>query len=418
MNFKTLIDSYKEIVSQGKISNIIRVVKKALESYGRANSGLWVTSLCFYTILSLVPIFAILFSLGTWLGIADYFLVKLRDYSPLNEESINLLITFAQNFLENTRTGILAGIGFLFLGWTLISMFSIIEKAFNDIWRVEKSRMFLRKITDYISFFILFPTLLVISSGVVKIIADKVGLENIALSILIKLIPFLTLLFFFTTMYMLIPNTKVRFIPALIAAVFISLFFAGFQSLFILLQGMVNTYNKIYGSFSVIFIFLFWLKLMWFFIILGAHLCYFLQNRELHLFTKSVEDVSFKIKEYTAVILMKELVERYLNSLTPLTINEIVKKYGIPYEVIKYILNIFMENELVGEIGEKDDKSYVIIKNVDGISFKTIFKSLENFGERISIENSEEIEKLLECVRDKNFKFSFKEYIEKGAVAN
>lgn len=414
MNFKTLIDSYKEIVSQGKISNIIRVVKKALESYGRANSGLWVTSLCFYTILSLVPIFAILFSLGTWLGVADYFLVKLRDYSPLNEESINLLITFAQNFLENTRTGILAGIGFLFLGWTLISMFSIIEKAFNDIWRVEKSRMFLRKITDYISFFILFPTLLVISSGVVKIIADKVGLENIALSILIKLIPFLTLLFFFTTMYMLIPNTKVRFIPALIAAVFISLFFSGFQSLFILLQGMVNTYNKIYGSFSVIFIFLFWLKLMWFFIILGAHLCYFLQNRELHLFTKSVEDVSFKIKEYTAVILMKELAERYLNSLTPLTINEIIKKYGIPYEVIKYILNVFIENELVGEIGEKDDKSYVIIKNVDGISFKTVFKSLENFGERISIENSEEIEKLLECVRDKNFKFSFKEYIEKN----
>lgn len=414
MNFKTLIDSYKEIVSQGKISNIIRVVKKALESYGRANSGLWVTSLCFYTILSLVPIFAILFSLGTWLGVADYFLVKLRDYSPLNEESINLLITFAQNFLENTRTGILAGIGFLFLGWTLISMFSIIEKAFNDIWRVEKSRMFLRKITDYISFFILFPTLLVISSGVVKIIADKVGLENIALSILIKLIPFLTLLFFFTTMYMLIPNTKVRFIPALIAAVFISLFFSGFQSLFILLQGMVNTYNKIYGSFSVIFIFLFWLKLMWFFIILGAHLCYFLQNRELHLFTKSVEDVNFKIKEYTAVILMKELVERYLNSLTPLTINEIVKKYGIPYEVIKYILNVFIENELVGEVGEKDDKSYVIIKNVDGISFKTVFKSLENFGERINIENSEEIEKLLECVRDKNFKFSFKEYIEKN----
>lgn len=414
MNFKTLIDSYKEIVSQGKISNIIRVVKKALESYGRANSGLWVTSLCFYTILSLVPIFAILFSLGTWLGVADYFLVKLRDYSPLNEESINLLITFAQNFLENTRTGILAGIGFLFLGWTLISMFSIIEKAFNDIWRVEKSRMFLRKITDYISFFILFPTLLVISSGVVKIIADRVGLENIALSILIKLIPFLTLLFFFTTMYMLIPNTKVRFIPALIAAVFISLFFSGFQSLFILLQGMVNTYNKIYGSFSVIFIFLFWLKLMWFFIILGAHLCYFLQNRELHLFTKSVEDVNFKIKEYAAVILMKELVERYLNSLTPLTINEIVKKYGIPYEVIKYILNVFIENELVGEIGEKDDKSYVIIKNIDGISFKTVFKSLENFGERINIENSEEIEKLLECVRDKNFKFSFKEYIEKN----
>lgn len=413
MKINLIISSYKEIISQGKISNIINVIKKALEGYKRANSGLWVTSLCFYTILSLVPIFAILFSLGTWLGVADYFLIKLRDYSPLNEESINLLISFAQNFLENTRTGVLAGIGFLFLGWTLISMFSIIEKSFNDIWRVEKSRMFLRKITDYISFFILFPTLLVISSGVIKIISDKVGIENLGLVIFIRFIPFLTLLFFFTTMYMLIPNTKVKFIPALIAAIFISMFFSGFQSLFILLQGMVNTYNKIYGSFSVIFIFLFWLKIMWFFIILGSHLCYFLQNRELHLFTSEVEEINFKAKEYSAVIVMKELIERYLNNLTPLTINEIVKKYGIPYEVVKYVLDVFIFDDLVGEIGEKDEKSYVIIKNVEGITFKTIFNSLENYGEKINIESTEELEKILDCVREKNFSFSLKNYIEK-----
>ena len=413
MKINLIISSYKEIISQSKFSNIINVVKKALEGYKRANSGLWVTSLCFYTILSLVPIFAILFSLGTWLGVADYLLIKLRDYSPLNEESINLLISFAQNFLENTRTGVLAGIGFLFLGWTLISMFSIIEKSFNDIWRVEKSRMFLRKITDYISFFILFPTLLVISSGVIRIISDRVGAENLGLGIFIRFVPFLTLLFFFTTMYMLIPNTKVKFIPALIAAIFISMFFSGFQSLFILLQGMVNTYNKIYGSFSVIFIFLFWLKIMWFFIILGSHLCYFLQNRELHLFTSEVEEINFKAKEYSAVIVMKELIERYLNNLTPLTINEIVKKYGIPYEVIKYVLDVFISDDLVGEIGEKDEKSYVIIKNVEGITFKTIFKSLENYGEKINIDSTEELEKILDCVREKNFSFSLKNYIER-----
>jgi len=414
MKLTSLIDSYKEIISQGKLNNIISVSKKALESYKRANSGLWVTSLCFYTILSLVPIFAILFSLGTWFGVADYLLVKLREYSPLNEESINLLITFAQNFLENTRTGILAGIGFLFLGWTLISMFAIIEKAFNDIWRVEKSRMLLRKITDYISFFILFPTLMVISSGIVKIIGNRIGMENLILTIFIKFVPFLTLLFFFTIMYMLIPNTKVRFIPALISAMFIAMFFSGFQSLFLLLQDMVNAYNKIYGSFSVIFIFLFWLKIMWFFIILGSHLCYFLQNRELHLFTKGAEDVNFKIKEYTAVIVMKELIERYYSNLSPLSINEIVKKYDIPYEVVKHILEIFISDELVGEIGDKDEKNYVIIKNIDTISFKIVFKSLENYGEKINFKNSDELESLLDCVREKNFKFSFKEYIEKN----
>ena len=121
---------------------------------------------------------------------------------------------------------------------------------------------------------------MVISSGIVKIIGNRIGMENLILTIFIKFVPFLTsLLFFFTIIVYAHPNTKVRFIPALISAMFIAMFFSGFQSLFLLLQDMVNAYNKIYGSFSVIFIFLFWLKIMWFFIILGSHLCYFLQKQ-------------------------------------------------------------------------------------------------------------------------------------------
>ena len=73
---------------------------------------------------------------------------------------IIFLVEFSENLLENARSGVLAGIGFLSLGWTLITMFSIVEKSFNDIWQVEKSRMILRKITDYIAFFLLFPYLL------------------------------------------------------------------------------------------------------------------------------------------------------------------------------------------------------------------------------------------------------------------
>lgn len=411
VKFKILKNFKDEILSQGKINNIVKITKKALESYKRANSGLWVTSLCFYTILSLVPIFAILFSLGTWLGVNDYFISKLREYSPLNQESINLLIEFSEKFIENARTGVLAGIGFLFLGWTLISMFSIIEKALNDIWKVNKSRMFLRKITDYVSFFIFFPLLMVVTTGVMNILSHNLKGEQYLLKTILNIIPFLALVLFFTTLYMLIPNTRVRFTPAFIASIFLSLFFSGSQHLFILLQGMINTYNKIYGSFSVIFIFLFWLKIMWFFIILGAHLCYFLQNRELHLFTKDIETISFKTKEYTAVIIMYELIQRYHNNLTPLSINELVKKYGIPYELINYILDIFVTAELVGAIGEKDEKSYVIIKNIDGISFKTVFNTLESFGEKIIFSTTEEIETILKIVKNKDFNLYFKDFI-------
>ena len=413
MEVKSAKEFFKEIISQGKISNIINVIRKALENYKRANSGLWVSSLCFYTILSLVPIFAILFSLGSWLGINDYFLRKMIDYSPLNEESVELLVTFAKNFIENTRTGILAGLGFLILGWTLISMFSIIEKAFNDIWEVEKTRMFLRKITDYISFIILFPTLLVVSSGTTKII-DLLGYDNTYIGYLINIIPFLTLMIFFTALYMMIPNTKVNLIPALVSSIFISLFFQGFQSLFFLLQGMVNTYNKIYGSFSVVFIFLFWLRMIWFFLILGAHSCYFLQNRDIHLVGKGPENATFEGKENVGIVVMNELVERYLNNGNPVTAREIGKKYGFPYEVIKYVFEVFADAELIGEVvSGKEEPAYVVIKNVEGIRFKNVFTVLEKYGEKVYVTYSEDVENLLNVVENKEFDFKFKDYIEK-----
>ena len=407
MGIKRLSNFFKEMSSQSKFTNVKIAVTKALENYKRANSSMWVNSLCFYTILAMVPMFAILFSLGSWLGINDYFLRKIIEYSPLNEESVELLVRFARNFIENTRTGVLAGLGFLTLGWTLISMFSIIEKSFNNIWRVSKNRMLLRKITDYISFIVLFPILLGISSGALRLLT-VFGYNNSYLRVLEKIIPFFTLMIFFTILYMIIPNTKVNFIPAFISSIFISLFFCGFQSLFILLQGMVNTYDRIYGSFSVVFIFLFWLRIMWFFLILGAHSSYYLQNRDMKLLVGSVDQVSFLSKEYVAVAVIDELVKRHILNLPPITLKELVQVYGFPYEVVKKILSIFIKAGFVGQIGNGEEKSYVIIKNVDTIDFKTIYSILERSGSKICY-NSSRIEKLIDVVTNKNFDYKFKD---------
>lgn len=403
---------FKELSSQGKISNIISGIKRALQNYKRANSALWVTSLCFYTLLSLVPIFAILFSLGNWLGVAENLIKQLNKYSPLNEEMINFLITFSENLLENARSGVLAGIGFLFLGWTLITMFSIIEKAFNDIWQVSKTRMILRKITDYVACFLLFPLLILTVNGSMIILGKKLeGIYDIS-PYLIQLVPILTLLLFFTALYMLIPNTNVRFIPAFFSAIFVTLFFAGFQHLFILLQVMIITYNKIYGSFSGIFIFFFWLKIMWFFVILGAHLSYFLQNKELKLDSFNVRDMSFKSKECATLMIIYELIKRYRDDLHPATVLEIAEEYNLSYNLVLYILEIFEENGLVAEvINEKSryDRSYVIVNNIDRINFQRIFSALENYGENIDLIINNRNKIFFEIVENKNYEVILKD---------
>jgi len=390
MNIKRkLIYFFKEVARQGKISNIISGIQRALENYKRANSALWVTSLCFYTLLSLVPVFAILFSLGSWLGVAESIIIHLSKYSPLNEEMITFLVEFSENLLENARSGVLAGIGFLSLGWTLITMFSIVEKSFNDIWQVEKSRMILRKITDYIAFFLLFPLLILTINGGMVIIGKKLeGIYDIS-PYLLQIIPSLSIFLFFTALYMLIPNTKVKLIPAFFSAIFTSALFSGLQYFFIHLQVMIITYNKIYGSFSVIFIFFLWLKIMWFFIILGAHLSYFLQNKDLKSHSNNVNGISFKSKEYTGMIVMRELIRRYLNNLSPITVKELYENSNIPYDIILHVLNIFEENGLVAKVvNTKNDneEGFTILQNIEQINFKKVFNILESSGEDIKLQ--------------------------------
>lgn len=416
MNIKRkLIYFFKEVASQGKISNIILGIQRALENYKRANSALWVTSLCFYTLLSLVPVFAILFSLGSWLGVAESIIIHLSKYSPLNEEMITFLVQFSENLLENARSGVLAGIGFLSLGWTLITMFSIVEKSFNDIWQVEKSRMILRKITDYIAFFLLFPLLILTINGGMVIIGKKLeGIYDIS-PYLLQVIPSLSIFLFFTALYMLIPNTKVKLIPAFFSAVFTSVLFSGLQYFFIHLQVMIITYNKIYGSFSVIFIFFLWLKIMWFFIILGAHLSYFLQNKDLKSHSNDVNSISFKSKEYAGMIVIRELIRRYSNNLSPVTVKELAEKNDIPYDLILYVLTVFEKNGLAAKIinvKNEDEASFTILQNIDQINFKKVFNVLESSGEDIRLQVNDDNRAFYKIIKNKDFDFLIKDLLE------
>ena len=416
MNIKRkLIYFLKEVARQGKISNIISGIQRALENYKRANSALWVTSLCFYTLLSLVPVFAILFSLGSWLGVAESIIIHLSKYSPLNEEMIIFLVEFSENLLENARSGVLAGIGFLSLGWTLITMFSIVEKSFNDIWQVEKSRMILRKITDYIAFFLLFPLLILTINGGMVIIGKKLeGIYDIS-PYLLQIIPSLSIFLFFTALYMLIPNTKVKLIPAFFSAIFTSALFSGLQYFFIHLQVMIITYNKIYGSFSVIFIFFLWLKIMWFFIILGAHLSYFLQNKDLKSHSNNVNGISFKSKEYTGMIIIRELIRRYLNNLSPITVKELSENSNIPYDVILHVLNIFEENGLAAKVvnvKNDNEEGFTILQNIEQINFKKVFNILESSGEDIKLQVNDDNRAFYRIIKNKDFDFLIKDLLE------
>ena len=123
------------------------------------------SALTFSTILAIVPALAMLFAICKGFGFQHIIQSQLFDYFPAQRNALEYMLGFVDQYLDQMKGGVFVGIGLCFLLWTLISLLSNIEKAFNDIWQVQGGRSFYRKVTDYTSMFLILPILMVASSG-------------------------------------------------------------------------------------------------------------------------------------------------------------------------------------------------------------------------------------------------------------
>ena len=255
-------------------------------------------------------------------------------------------------------------------------MFSIVEKAFNDIWDIDATRSFVRKISDYLTFFILLPTLILVSN------ASSLLIQNDFLS---KILPYFSVLLFFMALFMVMPNTEVKWLPAFVASFFTSVMFSIFQYAFIYLQVLINAYNMIYGSFSVIFIFLIWLRIAWFLIILGAHLSYLLQNRDINLYcdSLSIDEINFQSKFSLAVHLLAVMVRRYQKEESLVTRAELAARF---HNVIAIdgVLRILKKGNFILEgKNEKQEKVYSLAKNIEKTRLEEVYFVISSYGKMI-----------------------------------
>ena len=396
--------------------DIKEMLKRAFEKYKSANSSFWVTSLSFYTILALVPILAILFSLAGWFGAEDYIVHQIDKVTPLKEETLDILTSFSNNLLNNARNGVLAGVGFIFLGWTFIQMFSLIEASFNAIWHVKKSRTIIRKISDYITFFIFVPPVFVVLNGVVIFLLSKLDGINFLYYIIAKIFPLVSLTVFFMSLYLVMPNTSVKAFPAFFASLITSIAFYIFQYTFILLQSSLINYNVIYGSFSVIFIFLIWIRVSWFIIILGVHISYLIQNANFDLnIDNGAVNISFNSRLYVTLKILEELVKRYLNKDVPASLDELRKVIKSSPFLIESVLEDLIKGTYIISSEDFGEKVYCISKNIDDISLNEIYNFTSNMGEEIFVLRDsimdDEIEKL---VIEKKFEGSLRSLANLG----
>ncbi|MDH3802623.1 MAG: YihY family inner membrane protein, partial [Deltaproteobacteria bacterium] len=202
---------------------VLRVFYVVIRDLLEGQLTLRAMSLVYTTLLAMVPLLAVSFSVLKGFGVHNQIEPLLLNFlRPLGERGVEVTSRII-GFVDSVKAGILGSIGFALLIYTVISLIQKIERACNDTWHVNRSRPLSQKFSDYLSVILIGPVLVfsalgitasVMSTAVVqKMVAIKVFGSLMELAT--KLVPYLLVIAAFTFVYIFVPNTRVRFRSAL-----------------------------------------------------------------------------------------------------------------------------------------------------------------------------------------------------------
>jgi membrane protein len=308
-------------------------------------------ALTLITLLALVPLLALVFSAAKGFGYQqlalDYLRQLLTDFVVVGQQDV---VDTIIGYVENTSLKTLGGIGFLFLVYTAISMLSTIEQSFNDIWGVAQSRPLHRKVTDYLAIVLIFPVLLLASTGITaSLTSDFLGrifdtdLLSSITQMSVKLLPLVVVAAGFTFIYKYMPHTTVTFRAAAMAGVLAGTVWHIAQYAFIKLQIGVTQANVIYGTFAALPIFLIWLNASWIVVLIGCEIAYAVQHERNYHPPVPLGLISIAQRERGAMQILAEVWERFSDGKPPETAGDIAADIDLPRPVTMEIVRALVQ---------------------------------------------------------------------------
>lgn len=342
------------------------------------------SALSYSTLLAIVPLLAIAFSMMKGLGVHSQIEHLLVNYLTAEQEEVTGKII---EYISKTDFKALGAFGTGLLIIAVLMMLSNVERTFNDLWGVTRSRGIARKISDYISVLILGPLLMVISTAMMTSVSSHTVVQTLSryevfeqfFVLFNTILPHAALWIAFTAMYILMPNTRVRLVPALIAGIVCgSIWEFAFRAYTDFNIGVAR-YNTIYGTFAALPIFIIWLYISWVIVLIGAQMSYAIQNVRSHQQRFKNYTVGQEQREEMAVNIMLKIVEQFHRGKPPLTPDVLSTALSIPVRLVREIIDQLSEKGLVREIYAEDPR-FQPAKNPGLISVLDVCKAMRNGG--------------------------------------
>jgi membrane protein len=320
------------------------------------------TGLVYATLLAMIPALALSFALLKAFGIH-------RDLAPLIFEFFRPLGTNAAgitarvlDFADNVRAGLVGTVGFVVLLWTLIGTVKRVEDSFNYVWRVQVARSLPRRVAEYAALLFAAPLLIASVVGFTGLAVDSVSRytpDDLPLLVrftgfLVLVAPYVIVTILFTALYIVIPNTRVRLVPALIGALCAGALWAFVGRAFTQLVIYSSRLTLVYAGFAVIVGVLLWTYFGWLILLAGAQLSFYLQNPSYLSLGLAPVSLSNREKERLALNLMLLAARRFERGEPPWSLAGLAQAAGLPPLAMSVVFEALESANLVS-LGRREE---------------------------------------------------------------
>ncbi|MGB8490105.1 MAG: YihY/virulence factor BrkB family protein [Bacteroidales bacterium] len=370
----------------------MRIIVVSARGFLKDKVQIRASSLTFYSLLSIVPIAAIGFAIAKGFGLDQNLNEMLTKEFKTQPEVLNWILKEASTALQETRGGYIAGVGMIILFWSVMLILDQIESAFNHIWQINVSRPWYRKFTDYLTIMLIAPVFVILSGSITVLIGTQLS-EFISssgildffkpvVSFLIKLVPYILTWTALTLLFIVMPNTKVRFRPALVSGIIVGTILQALQWLYIDLQFGISKLSAIYGSFAAFPLFIIWMQSSWTIVLLGAELSFANQNLSKYEFESDALDVSHYQKRALGLMILNLIVRNFAMGEKPLNAINISKSLKIPVRLVLEILQELADADLISVIHEDEHQERLYQPSIDinKLSVSYVLKKFDRKG--------------------------------------
>jgi len=350
-------------------------------------------SLVYTTLLSLVPLIAVSFSVLKGFGVHNQIEPMLSNMLlPLGDKGPEITKQII-SFVDNMKMGVLGGVGLVMLMYTVISLISKIEAAFNYTWRISAARGAAQRFSNYLSIVMVGPVMMFAAIGLTASLGSNAVIDALneyalvghVIQFLAGLLPFVFIISAFTFVYLLVPNTKVNFKSALYGAFFSGIVWELLGRAFASFASGSTSYTAIYSGFAILILFMIWLYLGWLVLLSGANIAYYHQHPELLKWDQQKLKLTGQLQEQSMLQIMLLIAKSHAQvSHQKITLNYLSEQLKIPADSVLSLIAMLTKDGFVKSSNDEPEQ-YLPAQSIELINVADIINCARQDNESAEV---------------------------------